>query len=109
VVRKVDAHTIVFQPQKTYGVGERLFDGLAICPGTCSEKPYRKGSWDSLELWRGSGSMGGLGPFRMKEYVAGQRLVLERNPYYWKWCERKSLAVFDELVFLFVPNADAQV
>jgi len=26
----------------------------------------------------------GLGPFRLKRYDPGQRVVLERNPYYWK-------------------------
>lgn len=26
----------------------------------------------------------GLGPFRLKQYVRGQRVVLERNPFYWK-------------------------
>jgi peptide/nickel transport system substrate-binding protein len=52
----------------------------------------------------------GLGPFRLKEYVAGQRLVLERNPYYWKTDARGNrLPYLDELVFVFVPNADAQV
>src|SRR6266436_1891397 len=29
-VRKLDAQTVVFQLAKTYGAGERLFDGLAI-------------------------------------------------------------------------------
>jgi len=52
----------------------------------------------------------GLGPFRLKEYVAGQRLVLQRNPYYWKSdIKGKRLPYVDELVFLFVPHADAQV
>jgi peptide/nickel transport system substrate-binding protein len=42
--------------------------------------------------------------------VAGQRLVLERNPYYWKTDTKGSrLPYLDELVFLFVPSADAQV
>jgi peptide/nickel transport system substrate-binding protein len=46
----------------------------------------------------------------LKEYVAGQKLVLERNPYYWKQDSKgKRLPYLDELVFLFVPNADAQV
>ena len=46
----------------------------------------------------------------MKEYVAGQKLVLERNPYYWKQdAKGNRLPYLDELVFLFVPNADAQV
>ena len=42
-VRKLDAQTIVFQLAKTYGVGERLFDGLAILPRHLLEKPYQEG------------------------------------------------------------------
>jgi len=42
-VRKVDAWTIVFQFAKTYGVGERLFDGFAILPRHLLEKPYAEG------------------------------------------------------------------
>lgn len=26
----------------------------------------------------------GLGPFRLREYIPGQQVVLERNPYFWK-------------------------
>src|SRR6266566_5891410 len=52
----------------------------------------------------------GLGPFRLKEYVAGQRLILERNPYYWKTDTKgHRLPYLDELVFLFVPSSVAQV
>jgi peptide/nickel transport system substrate-binding protein len=46
----------------------------------------------------------------LKEYVSGQRLVLERNPYYWKADQKgQRLPYLDELVFLFVPSEDAQV
>src|SRR5260370_17018597 len=41
---KVDPHTVVFQLAKTYGVGERLFDGLAILPRHLLEKPYQAGN-----------------------------------------------------------------
>ena len=110
-VRKQDPQTIIFQLAKPYGVAERLFDGLAILPRHLLEKPYQEGKLTQLgtlstsaELWAG------LGPFRLKEYVAGQRLVLERNPYYWKTdAQGNRLPYLDELVFLFVPNADAQV
>ena len=37
-VRKLDAQTVVFQLAKTYGAGERLFDGLAILPRHLLEK-----------------------------------------------------------------------
>jgi peptide/nickel transport system substrate-binding protein len=110
-VRKVDAQTLVFQIAKPYGVEERLFDGLAILPRHLLEKPYQEGKLG--QLWAPStppNEWAGLGPFRLKEYVAGQKLVLERNPYYWKTDTKGNrLPYLDELVFLFVPSADAQV
>jgi peptide/nickel transport system substrate-binding protein len=110
-VRKADAHTVVFQLAKTYGVGERLFDGMVILPRHLLEKPYKEGKLGQIgSLATAVDQWAGLGPFRLKEYVAGQRLVLERNPYYWKAdAKGNRLPYLDELVFLFVPNADAQV
>ncbi len=111
IVRKLDAQTLVFQFAKPYGVEERLFDGLAILPRHLLEKSYQEGKLG--QLWTTAtppGEWAGLGPFRLKEYVAGQKLVLERNPYYWKTDTKGNrLPYLDELVFLFVPSADAQV
>jgi len=75
------------------------------------EKPYQEGKlgqfWTLSTL---ANDWAGLGPFRLKEYVPGQRLVLERNPYYWKSdVKGNRLPYLDQLVFLFVPSADAQV
>jgi peptide/nickel transport system substrate-binding protein len=110
-VRRVDAQTLVFQFAKPDGVEERLFDGFAILPRHLLEKPYQEGKL--AQLWTTStppNEWAGLGPFRLKEYVAGQKLVLERNPYYWKTDTKGNrLPYLDELVFLFVPSADAQV
>jgi peptide/nickel transport system substrate-binding protein len=110
-VHKLDAQTVVFQLAKTYAVGERLFDGLAILPRHLLEKPYQEGKLAQIgSLTTAASQWAGLGPFRMKEYVAGQRLVLQRNPYYWKTDSKGTrLPYLQELVFLFVPNADAQV
>jgi peptide/nickel transport system substrate-binding protein len=109
--RKVDAYTLLFQFAKPYGVEERLFDGLAILPRHLLEKPYQDGKLAQLgTLSTPPKEWAGLGPFRLKEYVAGQKLVLERNPYYWKTDSKGNrLPYLDELVFLFVPSADAQV
>jgi peptide/nickel transport system substrate-binding protein len=110
-VRKVDAQTVVFQLAKTYGAGERLFDGLAILPRHLLEKTYNDGKIaQAWTLATPANQWAGLGPFRLKEYVPGQKLVLERNPYYWKQdAKGHRLPYLDELDFLFVPNADAQV
>ena len=111
VVRKIDAQTVVFQMAKPYGAGERLFDGMVILPRHLLEKPFQEGKLGQIgSLTAAANQWAGLGPFRLKEYVAGQRLVLERNPYYWKSDSAGNrLPYLDELVFLFVPNADAQV
>jgi peptide/nickel transport system substrate-binding protein len=111
VVRKIDAQTVVFQMAKPYGVGERLFDGLAILPRHLLEEPFQEGKLAQIGSFSAAANQwAGLGPFRLKEYTAGQRLVLERNPYYWKSDSKGNrLPYLDELVFLFVPNADAQV
>lgn len=110
-VRKLDAHTLVFQLAKPYGPAERLFDGFAVLPRHLLEKPYQDGKLASLwSLSTPPNEFAGLGAFRLKDYVAGQRLVLERNPFYWKTDSKGTrLPYLDELVFLFVPSADAQV
>jgi peptide/nickel transport system substrate-binding protein len=110
-VRKRDAHTLVFVLARPYGAGERLFDGLAILPRHVLEKAYQEGKLSQIwSLTTPADQIAGLGAFRLKEYVPGQRLVLERNPYYWKADSAGNrLPYLDEIVFLFVPSADAQV
>ena len=50
----------------------------------------------------------GTGPFYLKEYVPSQKLVLEKNPRYWrKDKEEKQLPYLDQLVILIVPDQDA--
>ena len=110
-LRKIDPLTVVFQLSQPYAAAERLFDGFAILPKHILEKPYQEGRL--AQVWGVSSpatEVAGLGPFRLKEYVPGQQMVLERNPYYWK-ADRKGqrLPYVDELVFLFVPSDDAQV
>src|SRR5690606_7033103 len=48
-------------------------------------------------------------PFRLKEYISGQRVVLERNPHYWK-VDRNGvrLPYLDRIAIVFVPTTDAQ-
>jgi len=110
-VRKLDQSTIVFQLAKPYGAGERLFDGLDILPRHLLEKPYQQGKLaEAGTLATPANQWAGAGPYRLKEYTPGQKLVVERNPFYWKTdTTGKNLPYLDELVFLFVPSADAQV
>jgi peptide/nickel transport system substrate-binding protein len=110
-VAKVDEYTVRVTLSQPYAAAERLFDSIALLPQHLLNDAYEKGAMG--EIWSvatPAKSIAGLGPYRLKEYVAGQRLVLERNPYYWKTdSAKRRLPYIDELVFLFTGNEDAQV
>jgi len=111
IVTKVDPYTVRFTLPRPYAAAERIFDGLAMLPRHLLEKPYREGKFaQSWSLNTPVSEIAGLGPFRLKQYVPGQRIILERNPYYWKSDrENHRLPYLDEMAFLFVGTEDAQV
>jgi len=105
-VSKLDGQTVRIDLPGRYAPGERMFDSLPMLPRHLLEAAYREGKLN--QVWGLSTkpeAMAGLGPFRVKEYRAGERLVLERNPYYWKAPQ----PYLDEIVFLFVGDEDAQI
>jgi peptide/nickel transport system substrate-binding protein len=110
-VEKVDAYRVVFKLAQPYASAERLFDSIAILPRHLLEEAYKSGKLaQSWGLGTSPQEIAGLGPFRLKEYVAGERITLERNPYYWR-ADRAGtrLPYLDQITFLFVANSDAEV
>jgi peptide/nickel transport system substrate-binding protein len=110
-VTKIDENTIRFELAQPYAAAERIFDSLAILPKHLLEGAYRDGTFSQVwGLSMSPAQFAGLGPFRLKQYVPGERIVLERNPYYWKE-DRKGnrLPYLEEISFLFVASEDAQV
>jgi peptide/nickel transport system substrate-binding protein len=109
-VTKVDALTVRFEFQKPYAAAERLFDSVAILPRHLLDRALSAGNPSAVwTLSTPPAQIAGLGPFRLKSYLPGQRIVLERNPYYWK-ADRKGgrLPYLDTLIFLVTPGDDAQ-
>ena len=47
----------------------------------------------------------GSGPFMVKEWVRGQRLVLERNPHYWK----EGQPYLDQIAVDYVPDENTRM
>ena len=61
---------------RPYAAAERLFDGLAMLPKHLLEKPYHEGHFaQAWSLNTPASEIAGLGPFRVKQYVPGQRIV----------------------------------
>lgn len=110
-VQKLDQYTVRFTLAQPYAAAERIFDSLAMMPRHLLQGPYQQGKFaQTWILTTPPSAIAGMGPFRVKEYVPGQKIVLERNPYYWKIDRSKNrLPYLDEMVFLFVGNEDAQV
>jgi len=110
-VTKVDDYTVRLRLAQPYAAAERLFDSIAILPRHLLEGAYARATL--AEAWPmtvAPSQIAGLGPYRLKRYTAGQELVLERNPYYWKVdASRRRLPYLDEIVFVFAGNEDAQV
>jgi peptide/nickel transport system substrate-binding protein len=110
-VEKLDAYTVRFTFPSPYSAAERVFDGLAILPRHLLEKDYQDGKiGQDWTLNTPPAQIAGLGAFRLKQVVPGDRIVLERNPYYWKIdAKGQRLPYLDELTFVVVPTQDAQV
>jgi peptide/nickel transport system substrate-binding protein len=110
-VRKLDDLTVAVALAEPYAAAERLFDGFAILPRHMLETVYREGDFRSAwSLTTAPDEIAGLGPYRLKNYVPGERVVLERNPYYWKYDQSGAqLPYLDELVFLVVDSDEARL
>lgn len=110
-VRKLDQYRVVFDLPEPYAAAERLFDSVSILPRHLLEHAYDDGSM--AKVWNPTvnpGEIAGLGPFRLKQYLPGQQIVLERNPFYWKEDAGKNrLPYLDEIAFLIVPTEDAEI
>ena len=109
-LQKLDAYTVRFELQQPYAAAERLFDSIFILPRHLLQRAYQEGRLpQAWTLTTPPEEIAGLGPFRLKEYVPGQHITLERNPYYWKEdLKGNRLPYLDEIVSIFTGNADAE-
>jgi len=105
-VQKLDAYTVRFIFPAPYAPAERVFDSVAILPRHLLEKDYEEGKIaQSWGLNTRPEKIAGLGAFRLKQVVPGERIVLERNPYYWKIDSKgQRLPYLDDLAFVVVPR-----
>ncbi len=109
-IRKVNDTTVIFTLAQPYAAAERLFDCIAVLPRHLLQQLRDSGSLGTAwGLGTPPEKIAGLGPFRMRKYLPGERIVLERNPFYWKVDSRgQHLPYLDGIVSSFVTNADAQ-
>jgi peptide/nickel transport system substrate-binding protein len=110
-VEKVDATHVRFRLAQPYAAAERIFDSVNILPRHLLEKAWHDGKLgDAWSLNTPPAEIAGLGPFQLKEYVPGVKIVLYKNKYYWKADQKGNrLPYLDQIEFRFAPAEDAQV
>jgi peptide/nickel transport system substrate-binding protein len=93
------------------GPGLRLLDGLPILPQHKLEAALEAGTFaDAWTISTPPADLAGTGPFVLREYQPGQRVVLDRNPRYWRTAEDgTTLPYLDRIVLKIVSEQDAEL
>ncbi len=107
---KLDDSRVRLTFPRPVGMGLRCLDSIPMLPRHKLSKMFEEGKIASA--W-GPGAppqdLVVLGPFRLKEYRRGERVVMERNPYYWKKdSSGRSLPYLDSITFLIIPDRNSE-
>jgi peptide/nickel transport system substrate-binding protein len=106
-----DAHTVVINTLKpnAFLLDVLCHDGLLIMPKHVLEPAHKAGTFASaFNVGTPVDQVVTGGPFKLIQYVPGEKTVLGRNPYYYGFDQNNQrLPYLDEIVFLIVPDQDA--
>ena len=106
---KVDQRTIKFILPVKWAPAEEMF-GFPIAPKHSLEGIYKSGGFNSaLDLDTPPSKIAFSGPYMMGSYVPGQRIVLVRNPLFWRYSNGQHLPYIDRFNYLIVPDSNAMV
>ena len=106
-VEEIDDYTVRFNLPFTFAPFLRALSH-EILPAHKYNGLVKKGKFSfSLGLDSKPEDIVGSGPFRLKKYLPGEKVILEKNPFYWKKnvCGR-SLPYLEEIIFIVVPSPD---
>ena len=102
-----DPSTVIVRFPSPFAPGLRLIDGVRILPRHKLERALTEGTFhDAWSVKTPLTEIVGLGPFVLAEHVPGQRLVLTRNPHYWrKDAAGTALPYLDKLTVVLASQA----
>ncbi|HUR36022.1 MAG TPA: ABC transporter substrate-binding protein [Vicinamibacterales bacterium] len=104
-----DDYTFVIRMAGPNAMVVPLSGAVSILPRHVLEAPFKAGSFASAySISTPPEQIVTSGPWRLKQYVPGEKTVLEPNPYWFGVDARNNRVPYlDELVFLEVPDQDA--
>ncbi len=109
-VKKIDDHTVRFQLPVRFAPFLRSMT-QPILPKHKLQSAVDDGKFNfTWGIDTAPQEIVGTGAFRLTEYSPGERLVFERNPYYWKKSkEGESLPYLDKIIYVIVQNQDVAI
>jgi peptide/nickel transport system substrate-binding protein len=106
-----DPQTVIVTFAGASGPGLRLLDQLPVLPKHKLEGALASGKFAAA--WASTtppADIVGTGPFVVREYQPGQRVVLDRNPRYWRRAaDEGELPYVDRIVLEIVPEQNAEL
>jgi peptide/nickel transport system substrate-binding protein len=100
--------TVTIRFPAPFSAGLRMLDGVPIYPRHRLESALSAGTLRSAwGLSTPPGTIAGLGPFMLRTYEPGQRLVFDRNPYFRRAGDQS--AKLSHVVLEVVPDQAAEV
>ena len=104
-----DSYTVVTKLAAPYAMTVSTVGGVPIMPKHALEAAFDKGNFAAaFNPATSPDSIVTSGPWRVKQFVPGEKTVLTRNPWYYGVDSAgHRLPYLDELVFLIVPDQDA--
>ena len=116
-VRKLDSRRVEFILPEPFAPFLRSMTKLKIMPAHALRDSVRsldsQGNPQFLSMWGTNTAPKKIitnGPYRLASYRPGERIVLERNPYYWRKDERgNTMPYIDRLVMQIILSSDNQL
>jgi peptide/nickel transport system substrate-binding protein len=104
-----DSYTVAVRLPELYASTLLAISNVSIMPKHVLERPFREGRFAAAyNTGTTPESLVTSGPFRLKQYVPNEKLVLSPNPYWYGVDPRgQRLPYLDELVFLIVSDLNA--
>ncbi|MGL5083218.1 MAG: ABC transporter substrate-binding protein [Microcoleaceae cyanobacterium] len=116
-IEKLDARRVKFSVTEPFAPFVRYVGGLPILPAHILAETVRKtdkdGNPEFLTTWgtdTDPTQIVGNGAYRLRNYTSNQRVVLEKNPYYWRQDEAGNSQPFiEQVVWRIIESTDNQL
>jgi len=110
-LRAVDERTVSITFPAVYGPGISMLDTLPILPKHKLQPALDAGTFrNAWGVTTPPADLAGLGPFVLKKYAPGERLLFERNRKFWLRDEGgRPLPYLDEIQIDIVPETNSEV